>query len=132
MPIRPIWLTAGALAAAFTLQAAQAQTAHNPAPPSHANLQGNDEEAWIKDPHWHAFYDLTVATFGPAHASAPAAFDQKSQEIFREFALAHHMDPAKMQDHLKLIPGQVRQIVKEDPHVLDSYDNFVAATFGPR
>lgn len=127
MSVRPMWLAAGALFAALTLQAAHAQT-----PPSHANLQGNDEEAWIKDPHWHAFYDLTVATFGAAHASPPTAFEQKSQEIFRDFALSHHMDPAKMQDHLKLIPGQVRQIVKEDPHVLDNYDNFVAATFGPR
>jgi hypothetical protein len=43
-----------------------------------------------------------------------------------------HMTPEGMVDHLKLIPRQVVQIVKEDPHVLDSYDNFVAATFGPR
>jgi len=37
-----------------------------------------------------------------------------------------------MVDHLKLIPRQVVQIVKEDPHVLDSYQNFVDATFGPQ
>jgi hypothetical protein len=37
-----------------------------------------------------------------------------------------------MQDHLKLIPRQVVQIVKDDPKVIDSYDNFVAATFGPQ
>jgi hypothetical protein len=43
-----------------------------------------------------------------------------------------HMTPEGMVDHLKLIPRQVVQIVKEDPHVLDSYPNFVAATFGPQ
>ena len=35
-------------------------------------------------------------------------------------------------DHLKLIPGQVVQIATEDPQALASYDNFVAAVFGPQ
>ena len=59
-------------------------------------------------------------------------YEQKSFAIFRDFAPVMHMTPEGMVDHLKLIPRQVVQIVKEDPHVLDTYDNFVAATFGPR
>jgi hypothetical protein len=104
------------------------------APPEAAgnNLQG-DQQAWINDPHMHAFYDATRAAFanGPGNVDV-AAFEQKSFAIFRDFAPTMHMTPAGMVDHLKLIPRQVVQIVKEDPHVLDSYRNFVDATFGPQ
>jgi hypothetical protein len=121
-----------AAAAAFAVLAlggpALAQTT-----PSTAHLQGNDEQAWINDPHMHAFYDTTVAAFarGPAKVDV-AAYEQKSFAIFRDFAPAMHMSPEGMVDHLKLIPRQVVQIVKEDPKVLDSYANFVDATFGPQ
>jgi hypothetical protein len=37
-----------------------------------------------------------------------------------------------MVDHLKLIPGQVVKIAREDPEVLKNYDNFTAAIFGPQ
>ena len=37
-----------------------------------------------------------------------------------------------MQDHLKLIPRQVIQIVKEDPKVLDSFESFTDAMIGPK
>ncbi|HEY3949939.1 hypothetical protein [Phenylobacterium sp.] len=110
--------------------------AQHPAPPtdaSHANLQGNDEQAWINDPHMHAWFETTRKAFagGPARVDVDG-YEQKSFAIFRDFAPVMHMTPEGMVDHLKLIPRQVVQIVKEDPHVLDSYDNFVAATFGPR
>ena len=55
-----------------------------------------------------------------------------SVRIFRDFAPTMHMTPAGMVDHLRLIPRQVVQIVKEDPKVLDSYKTFVDATFGPQ
>jgi hypothetical protein len=98
-----------------------------------ANLQGDDQQSWINDPHMHAFYETTVAAFahGPAKVDV-AAFEQRSFAIFREFGAARGMRPEAMQDHLKLIPRQVVEIVKEDPTVLDSYGNFVAATFGPQ
>jgi hypothetical protein len=118
------------IAAALALgSAALAQTSGAPAP---HNLQGNDEASWIADPHMHAFYDLSVASL--AHQARPdvAAYEQKSYAIFRAFGEARGVGADHMQDHLKLIPRQVVQIAKEDPHVLDSYDNFVAATFGPR
>jgi hypothetical protein len=98
-----------------------------------ARMQGNDEQAWINDPHMHAFFDTTRAAFaqGPDKVDV-AGYEQKCFVIFRAFAPTMHMTPEGMVDHLKLIPRQVVQIVKEDPKVLDSYDNFVAATFGPR
>lgn len=100
--------------------------------PTTANMQGG-AQAWINDPHMHAFYQATRSAFSGGPASVDVdAYEQKAFAIFRDFAPAMHMTPEGMVDHLKLIPRQVVQIVKEDPHVLDSYDNFVAATFGPQ
>jgi hypothetical protein len=115
---------------------APAAWAQPPAPaaaaPSTVSIQG-DQSSWINDPHMHAFYDLTVQAFaaGPAKVDQPA-FEQKSRDIFRAFAAARGMNPEAMVDHLKLIPGQVVQIAREDPEVLKSYANFVAAVFGPQ
>ena len=97
-----------------------------------ASLQGG-EQAWINDPHMKAWFETTKAAFaqGPGKVDA-GAYEQKCFAIFRDFAPAMHMTPDMMVDHLKLIPRQVVQIVKEDPHVLDNYGNFVAATFGPQ
>ncbi len=126
---------AAALAASALAVAAPAFAQHPAAPQGgeHANLQGNDEHRWINDPHMHAWFDLTRTAFaGGAGKVDVDGYEQKSFAIFRDFAPVMHMTPEGMVDHLKLIPRQVVQIVKEDPHVLDSYDNFVAATFGPQ
>ena len=127
-------LSAGALVAALALAggAAAQHPAPTPQPSQSANMQG-DDAAWRRDPHMRAFYDLTVA----ATAQGPAKFDveayeQKDYAIFRDFGPAMHMTPDQMQDHLKLIPRQMLGIVKDDPHVLDSMDNFVLALFGPK
>ena len=111
---------------------AQAPAAAKPAGTT-VNIQGNDQQSWINDPHWHAYYDLTKAAFaqGPGKVDV-ADFERQSFALFRDFAVKRGVDPAHMQDHLKLIPRQVVQIVKEDPKVLDSYQNFVEATFGPQ
>jgi hypothetical protein len=124
---------AGVLAA---LALGSSAIAHPAAPEAAAGktvtLQGNDAQAWIDDPHIHAFYDMAVAAFaqGPAKVDV-AGFEKKSFAIFREFGVSKGMSGEAMQDHLKLIPRQVVQIAKEDPKVLDSYANFVAAVFGP-
>lgn len=101
--------------------------------PAAANLQGNDARSWIADPHMRRFYDTARAALagGPAKIDLPA-FEAASRKIFRAFAAARGADPDAMEDHLKLIPGQVVQIAREDPTILDSYDNFVAAIFGPQ
>jgi len=122
-----------AAAAAIAVAAFALPAVAQPPAGTTANLQGNDQQSWINDPHMHAFYDATVAAFarGPAKVDVNA-FEQKSFAIFRDFGAARGVGAAHMQDHLKLIPRQVVQIVREDPKVLDSYANFVAATFGPQ
>ena len=111
--------------------------AQHPAPegkpaPSTANMQG-DDSVWRTSPYIHAFYDLTVATYraGPDKVDVDA-YEKKSYAIFRDFGVAMGVGPEHMQDHLKLIPRQVVGIVKDDPKVLDSYDNFVMALMGPK
>ncbi|MEO8112741.1 MAG: hypothetical protein ABI655_00075 [Phenylobacterium sp.] len=125
-------LAAGLVLAAIASQAGAQHAPATPAPPASANLQG-DQQAWINDPHMHDFYATTVAAFanGPAKVDV-GGFERTSFAIFRDFGKSMGMDPMHMQDHLKLIPRQVVQIVREDPHVLDSYQNFVDATFGPQ
>ena len=124
------------LAAVASLALAAPAFAQHPAPAAPqgttASLQGG-EQAWINDPHMKAWFETTRAAFagGPAKVDVDA-YEQKSFAIFRDFAPAMHMSPEGMVDHLKLIPRQVVQIVREDPHVLDNYGNFVAATFGPQ
>ena len=123
-----------ALAILATGSAALAQhpaAANDKAAGTTVTLQGGAAE-WIKDPHWRTYYDMTKAAFaqGPAKVDV-AGYEQKSFALFRDFGKSMGVPPEHMQDHLKLIPRQIVQIVREDPHVLDSYQNFVDAAFGP-
>ena len=122
---------ATALALALPAAALAADPAPASPPPS-ANMQG-DQQAWIKDPHIHAFYQLTVAAFanGPDKVDK-ARFERDAFAIFRDFGRATGVGADAMQEHLKLIPGQVIQIATEDPKVLTSYDNFITAVMGPQ
>ena len=134
---RPISRTLAALAALAVLTIGSAAFAQHPGAPAQApkattaTLQGGAAE-WIADPHWHTYYDMTKAAFaqGPAKVDV-AGFEQNSFALFRDFGTSKGVPPEHMQDHLKLIPRQIVQIVREDPHVLDSYQNFVDAAFGP-
>jgi hypothetical protein len=131
----PMSRTLAILAAAILAGATPAFAQHAAAPTAAASttsLQG-DQASWINDAHMHAFYDLTVAAFagGPAKVDE-AAYRAKSYELFRAFGAAHGVKPEAMQDHLKLIPGQMVKIAREDPEVLKTYANFVAAMFGPQ
>jgi hypothetical protein len=127
--------------AAATLLAPAAYAQHPPAPATtaapatgSANLQGStaEQKRWMNSPYWHQFFDLSKSALkdGPAKVDM-VAYQQQSMDIFGKFAESMHMQPAAMQDHLKLIPGQVVQIYKDDPHVLDSFDNFLLAMLGP-
>jgi hypothetical protein len=123
------------LAIVFTLAIAAPAFAADPAPadaPKTASMQGG-QQAWINDPHTHALYQLTVAAFanGPANVDA-VKFKQDAYAIFRDFGRTTGMGADAMVDHLKLIPDQLIQIATEDPKVLDSYDRFIAAVFGPQ
>jgi hypothetical protein len=122
--------TIGALAAALAAMSplAVAQTQQHGGSTS---LQG-DTKAWSDNAHMRAFYDLTRQTLGKG---APAldfeGYREKSYAIFRAFGVSMGMSAAGMVDHLKDIPAQLVDIVKDDPEVLDSYDNFKVALMGP-
>jgi hypothetical protein len=95
-------------------------------------MQG-DQASWIADPHIHAFYELTVETFAHGQDRVDeAAYTQKAFAIFRAFGASRGVPPEQMVEHLKLIPGQVVMIVREDPSVLKSYADFTEALFGPQ
>ncbi len=99
------------------------------------SLQGPQEQAaWANDPYMKKFYEGTKVRLGNGGVNKVdlAAYEADARAIFAEFAKARGVDPAAMQDHLKLIPRQIVQIVKEDPTVLDSYDNFIVAMMGPK
>jgi hypothetical protein len=118
---------------AALLMAAPAFAQH-PAPRAGApaNLQGTEGHAWMANTNMKRFYELSKATLGPGAPKLDfPAYLERSYAIFRDFGASMGMSPAAMVDHLKLIPGQVVQIVKEDPHVLDSYDKFIEAMIGP-
>jgi hypothetical protein len=141
MTFRLITLAAGALCVLAAAHAVHAEPGDHaampqghPTAPTTKSLQGDSEQSrWINDPPMHAFYEATRTAFanGPAKVDVDA-YETKSFAIFREFGASMGMGAQAMQDHLKLIPRQVVQIVKADPKVLDSYPNFVAATFGPQ
>lgn len=97
--------------------------------PTTVDIQGADE--WKRSPHMRAYYDVTVATFSNGADIDVDAYEAKSFAIFREFARADGLNEQGMIDHLKLIPRQVVDIVKENPAVLKDYDTFWAALAGP-
>jgi hypothetical protein len=126
--------TAGAVLAVLALAAPAAAQHPGAAPkpaPSTANMQG-DDSVWRTSPYIHAFYDLSVTTLKGKPNADVAAYEQKSYAIFRDFGVAMGVGPEHMQDHLKLIPRQMVGIAKDDPKVLDSYDDFVLALMGPK
>jgi hypothetical protein len=117
---------------------ANAQAGRNPGQggSSTVNLQGptgvDQMAAMRSNPYMRELYGVSVI----ALAGGPAKVDLNDFEA-RFFAVARRMaaetggDPDAIQDHLKLIPGQIVQIVTEDPRALDSFDNFALAMVGP-
>jgi hypothetical protein len=132
--IAPAVLAVSLFAASALPALAQPAPAPAPAPPGRsANLQGEDPRKFIDNPQMRAFYALSVETLRPG---APP-LDLKAYEA-KAFALFHAFGEARapgggpgMVDHLKLIPGQVVKIVRDDPKVLDSFEAFADAMVGP-
>ena len=133
--VTAIILTAGAawhlhMSPPGSLHGQHIRSAHGEQPqPTTVDIQGAGE--WKRAPQMRAFYDETVATFAKGTAIDVDAYEARSFAIFREFARANGADEHAMVDHLKLIPRQVVDIVKEDPAVLRDYDSFWAALAGP-
>lgn len=128
-----LWIVAVGLAAALGTSAGaqpSAQTAQ-PAPKS-TNMQSTDAQTAFFDALMREYYDLSVAELkGRAASVDAAAFERKSYALFRAFASSHGANPDHLQEHLKAIPRQIVQIVKDDPKVLDNIHNFSDALIGP-
>ena len=116
-----------ALATAFALHA---QHSHAPQTIT-LDAQGHSPE-WEQSRHWRDFYTLSVEMLRGNASPDVAAFERKSYEIFREFARELGASPEGMIDHLKNIPREIVAIAKDDPKILDSYDDFLVALRGPR
>jgi hypothetical protein len=112
---------------------AGAQPAHPAGPaPATVNMQSTGAESAFFDGLMRDYYKLSVAEFARGGGKVdPAAFEQKSYALFRAYATAKGASPDGLQEHLKAIPRQVVQIVKDDPKVLDSLQNFSDALVGP-
>jgi hypothetical protein len=95
------------------------------------DAQGHSPE-WEQAPQWREFYTLSVEMLRGNSSPDVASYEQKSYAIFRAFAQSMGASPEGMIDHLKNIPREVVGIVKDDPNVLDSYENFLVALRGPR
>ena len=132
---RTLAIALAAVLAVVPAAVAVAQAPANPATPSGQQTfdMRDDASGWINDPHVHEFYKMCVEAFanGADHLDRPA-YEKRFREIFTDFAVAHHIPPDKMLDHLKRIPGEMILIVRRDPKTLDSYDSFVVALFGPQ
>lgn len=77
------------------------------------------------------FYDTTVEAFAHCPDVDVDAYEAKSFAIFRKFGPTIGVGEEAMVSNLKLIPRQMVAIVKEDPTVLESYDNFWTAVARP-
>jgi hypothetical protein len=129
-------LAAGSVPGACAQHGLHGESEAAKAPPASqgetVSLQG-DQSAWINNPHMRGFYDLTKATLGAnAEAVNVDAYRDASYVIFRAFAASMGTSPDGMVEHLKDIPRQMVNIVRDDPKVLDSYDSFVVALMGPQ
>jgi hypothetical protein len=137
MAYRLHWLGLMATTAALGHCSASAQHGLQPgaAPPQGEtitlNAQGGDYPEWFQNPHMVEFYALSVELLRAARRVDADAYEQRSYAIFRAFAKSLGADPDGMIDHLKAIPREMVGIVKDDPKVLDSYDNFLVALRGP-
>jgi hypothetical protein len=124
-----IVMAAIALAAAAP---ALAQPSSAPPSGSTASLQHDPAGDAFFGPLLKAYYELSVTELkGRTDKADPADFEKKSYALFRSYAASKGANPDALQNHLKAIPRQVVQIVKEDPKVLDSQQNFDNALLGP-
>jgi hypothetical protein len=123
------------VAAGLAMLAPAAWAQHGTPPPGETkSLQGSDSElnAWFNNPHLRSFYDLTVATLGKGTGGIDfESYRDQSYAIFRKAGTSMGWKADAMVDHLKDIPRQVVGIVKDDPKVLASYENFMLALMGP-
>ena len=129
---RPTNRTLAALGAAVLCPAAVPAIAQEaPAPQTYSAR--DEQQRWIDDPAFHAFYQATVDAFadGPDKVDR-AAYEQRSKEIFTAFATANGMLVEGVLEHLKRIPGEMIGNATREPEILASYEAFIEALMGPQ
>jgi hypothetical protein len=124
LPIIAVGLALAALAPAAL---AQPQSSA----PASVNMQATQAQQAFFDGLMTEYFNLSVTELKGREKVDAADYEKKSYALFRAYATAHGASPDALQNHLKAIPRQVVQIVKEDPKVLDSRQNFSNALVGP-
>lgn len=122
------------LAAVLLPTSATPQSAHNAGPGETVTLEAQaDSSEWEQNEQLRKFYPLSVEMLGNGADEVDVElYEQRSYAIFRAFGESIGVDPDGMVDHLKNIPREMVMIVKRDPTVLESYENFSVALRGPK
>jgi len=126
-----IFLLVTALSVICTPAAANPQ--HGAAPDSSAtvNIQ-RDDSAFCGTAVFDELYALTVVVFEVGADNVNLAeYEQKFFALAVTSPLFAGGSVESITDHLKAIPGQLIEIIREDPSVLDSCSNFSVALVGP-
>lgn len=80
---------------------------------------------------WASFYDVALETYKDGIASVEVA-DLEQQAFAWVRAAPEFADNAEgFVEHIKDIPGQLVEIIREDPTVLESCENLAVALVGP-
>lgn len=79
-----------------------------------------------------SFYQLTKAVF--AEGADTVVLADYQEQVFSLIRNSEEFkdNPEPFIEHIKAIPGQIIDIVKEDPEVLDNCENFSVAMVGPQ
>src|ERR1700754_4473912 len=112
----------------------QAEPSGRDGTPVTFSLQGGATPT-CEDPLTRASYDVYRAAFanGPDKVDLPA-FEHQERASIRAYVASQGWPPGdadRLIDHLKDIPRQFVEIVKDDPKVLDSCEAFSLAMSGP-
>jgi hypothetical protein len=90
------------------------------------------DESLCDTPLWVNFYDITVAAF--AHGAGQVSIPEFEQKVFAWVRASEEFSDGGAEafvEHIKGIPRQLVEIIREDPAVLDSCSNFSVALIGP-
>ena len=90
------------------------------------------DESLCDTPLWVNFYDLTVTAFTQGAEEVDAS--EYEQIVFAWIRSSEEIPEGSAEafvEHIKAIPRQLVEIIREDPAVLDSCSNFSVALIGP-
>lgn len=92
----------------------------------------NSETALCDQPYFAELYDLNVAYFASKADNIDAV--EFADVIFDHARQSGHFSPQEAEawiEHIELIPGQLVEIIEEDPTVLENCYNWQVAAVGP-